>query len=133
LQQFDRQGEIMKALDRLIKIALSKGDSHWPPYLHPLKYCVTFRLTLRGDDEPIEESFSYYDLVTAKRVYRDILLRLYQGQGIVAYAICLNRYGDGVWAWEKAIFREADGWDEQRSLSIQDPFAPQTHNVLLSN
>jgi hypothetical protein len=96
----------MEILERIAELATPQGDGRWERHPRPLKFRVTFRLLLPGKDAPHEESFSYQDLATAKRAYRDMLLGLYRARDIVAFAICLNRVGDGV--WERAILREGE-------------------------
>jgi hypothetical protein len=79
---------------------------------HKFKFRVTFQATVRGAAKAMavsadrcESSFSYYDLVSARKCYRDILLSFYKGKEIESFAVCLNHYGSK--KWEKPIYAES--------------------------
>jgi hypothetical protein len=68
---------------------------------------VTFCVVVRGENEVRSCSFVYEDFVSARRGYRDVLLRLYKSRRVFAgFAICLNRFASPEWVG--AIFSEGD-------------------------
>ena len=83
------------------------AEVNWRGRPRTFKFRVTYQATVAGADKPHEAGFCYYDLVSARRCYRDMLLGLYRNRGVVGFAICLNRYGVG--KWEDALYFEEDG------------------------
>ncbi len=83
------------------------GIIAWGRKPRPFKFRVTYRATVTGADKPHEAGFCYYDLVSARRCYRNMLLGLYRNRDVMAFAICLNRVGVG--KWEDALYFEQDG------------------------
>ncbi len=93
-------------LERISDLGLPTGQGEFDDK-RKFKFRVTFRAMVRGDGDPRETSFSYYDLVSARRCYRDILLAFYKGREIESFAICLNHHGSG--KWKNPIHTEALG------------------------
>jgi hypothetical protein len=93
-----------ETLERILDLGIPKGHDGFE-CKHKFKFRVTFRATVRGDGEPTETSFAYYDLVSARKCYRNILLAFYKGREISAFAICLNHFGSR--KWERPIHSEA--------------------------
>ncbi len=93
-----------ETLEKIADMGIPKGfDSS--EYKRKFKFRVTFKAKARDSAKAQESSFSYYDLATARRCYRDILLAFYKGKEIESFAICLNHYGSK--KWEKPIHLEA--------------------------
>jgi hypothetical protein len=90
-------------LEKILDLGIPKGYDRFE-FRRKFKFRVTFRATVLGAAELRETSFAYYDLATARRCYRDILLALYKGRGIGSFAICLNHFGSG--RWERPIYWE---------------------------
>ncbi len=74
-------------------------------YKRKFKFRVSYKVSMRGTAIEHVTGFSYYDLVSARRCYRDILLALYKGREIESFAICLNHFGSKT--WEKPIHMES--------------------------
>ena len=85
-------------------MGLPKGQIKFDPK-RKFKFRVTFKATMRGAAKAKESSFSYYDLVSARKCYRDILLAFYKGREIESFAVCLNHHGSK--KWEKPIHEES--------------------------
>jgi hypothetical protein len=90
-------------LERILDLGIPKGDDGFESG-RKFKFRVTFKATVRGEDAPTETSFAYNDLISARKCYRNILLALYKGREIAAFAICLNHFGSC--RWEKPIHWE---------------------------
>ncbi len=93
-----------ETLEKISDLGLPKGHREFD-YKRKFKFRVTFKATVRGAAKARESSFSYYDLVSARKCYRDILLAFYKGREIESFAVCLNHHGSK--KWEKPIHEES--------------------------
>jgi hypothetical protein len=93
-----------ETLEKILDLGLPKGYDQ-PEYRRKFKFMVTFKVAIKGVGKPKETNFSYYDLGSARKCYRDILLALYRGKDVGSFTICLNHYG--AMTWQKPIFLEA--------------------------
>ena len=94
----------IETLEKISDLGLPKGQREFD-YKRKFKFRVSFKATVRGAAKARESSFSYYDLVSARKCYRDILLAFYKGREIESFAVCLNHYGSK--KWERPIHAEA--------------------------
>ena len=97
----------VEKLEYISERGVPLGVVVWRGRPRAFKFRVTYRATVRGAVAPHEAGFCYYDLASARRCYRDMLLGLYRNRDLVAFAICLNRVG--VQKWMDAIYFEGDG------------------------
>ncbi len=93
-----------ETLEKIADLGTPKGFDR-SEYKRKFKFSVSYKVTMRGTDKEHVSGFSYYDLVSARRCYRDILLALYKGREVESFVICLNHYGSKT--WEKPIHLEA--------------------------
>ena len=91
-------------LEKISDLGLPKGQREFD-YKRKFKFRVTFKATVVGAAKARESSFSYYDLVSARKCYRDILLAFYKGKDIESFAVCLNHHSSK--KWERPIHAEA--------------------------
>jgi hypothetical protein len=93
-----------ETLEKILNLGIPKGFERYE-YKRKFKFTVTFKVAIRGAAKPKETNFSYYDLGSARKCYRDILLALYRGKDVRSFTICLNHYG--AMTWQKPIFLDA--------------------------
>jgi hypothetical protein len=93
-----------ETLEKISDLGIPKGFDEFE-YKRKFKYRVSFKAVVGDSGKPQECSFSYYDLASARRCYRKVLLALYRGKGIASFAICLNPFD--LKKWEGAIHRES--------------------------
>lgn len=94
----------MDILEKIDDWGVPRDDGRFGKKVRPFKFRISYRLWLRGDAVLHAGEFCYFDLVAARRCYRDILLGLYRGREVVGFEICLNRVADV--SWVSGILRE---------------------------
>ena len=93
-----------ETMEKINELGMPKGfERHWDK--RKFRFRVTFSATARGTARLQENSFAYYDLATARKCYRCILLAFYKSRDVEGFAICLNHYSSE--KWMKAIHSEA--------------------------
>ena len=93
-----------ETLEKIFDLAVPR-EQNQSVYRRKFKFTVTFKAKMRGLTKPKETSFSYYDLVAARKCYRNILLAFYRRKDVISFTICLSHYG--AMTWQKPIFLEA--------------------------
>lgn len=93
-----------ETLEKIADMGIPKGFGS-SEYKRKFKFRVSYKVTVRGTEKTHVTGFSYYDLASARRCYRDILLALYRSREVGSFAICLNHYCSK--PWEGPIHMEA--------------------------
>ena len=92
-----------ETLEKIADMGMPKGQDRYD-FKRKFKFRVSYKVTMRGMEKSHATGFSYYDLLSARRCYRDILLAFYKSKEVESFSICLNHYGSK--AWDKPIHME---------------------------
>jgi hypothetical protein len=87
-------------------VRTGKGKISESAKRHGFRFRVSYRTTLHGAAKSKEVVFKYYDLRSALKSYKSILLGLYLSKEVESFVICINRYKDEPWSY--AIHKEAN-------------------------